>query len=303
MTEKDILEEVVSLISEQPTEFLNTLKVENGEWKSKEEIKKAAHDAYSERLKKVVDQQKGRAVRERMSETEKFLKENWGVESGESLEARIKTLVETIEAKGGKEKIVEKHVELTDESAKSNPIVQKLLKAEVQSRLLEAEKERDDWKKKYSEYIESEQRSKLDTSLFSEASNVFGAIKAALHKDPEKRERQVKTFVLGLKSQYSFKLDANGKPYPVNGAGEPLEDPKTFATISLAELIKRENIFDVNNFDPDKDSPSPSNQQPGNNRQVAPPTDTASFMKQLQAEKDPDKRRQIMEAYEAKLKG
>lgn len=298
------LEEVVSLISEQPaSEFVETLKNDNGEWKAKEEIKTALNEAYSNRLKKVVEEQKGRAVRERMTQAERFLKEKYGVESGDTLETRIEKLVESVQAKGGKEKIVEKTVELTEENALKNPVVEKLLKREVQERLAQAEKEANEWKAKYQEFISKTERERLDGAIQTEAANVLNGIKAALDKDPERRDKQIKMFLAGLKAVHKFKVDENGKPYPVNANGEPLEDEKTFSRITFADLVKRENIFGVHDFDPDKGSPGATSQTATSTSRSAPvPTDAAEFYKALKAEPDKLKRDAMMKAFEEKQK-
>ena len=299
----------MSLISEQPaTEFVASLKNDNGEWKAKEEIKEALNNAYSSRLKKVVEEQKGRAVRERMTQTERFLKEKYNVESGDTLEARIEKLVADIEAKGGsggKEKIIEKMVDLTEETAMKNPVVQNLLKREVQERLASKEKEAEEWKNKYQEFITRTERERLDGAIQSEAANVLVGIKAALDKDPERREKQLRMFLAGLKAVHKFKVDESGKPYPVNANGEPLEDDKTFSRVTFADLIKRENIFGVHDFDPDKGSPGATSQSANNSsnsRTVQVPVDASDFYKALRAEPDKLKRESMMKAFEEKQK-
>lgn len=301
--ENIIAEEVVRLLGQQPAEFLGTLKTENGDWKPEDEIKSAVNNLYSNRLKQVVDEQKGRAVRERMTTAEKFIKEKWGIESGESLEDRIAKLAETIEAKGGKEKIVEKKIELDEEGVKKHPAFEKLLKTEVVQRLSAVEKERDEWREKHTNYVQQQEERRLYSAVNGETATVLETIKAALDKDPSTRKKQVNMFVAGLRSQYRFKLDDNGKPYPVNEKGEPMEDD-SFSRITFADLVKKENIFGVHQYDPDKNSPSPSSQPSGTppaKYTGAVPKDNASFMAALRKEPDPAKKEALKVAYKQQI--
>lgn len=304
--ENIILEELVRLIGkQQPAEFLATLKSENGEWKPEAEIKKTVAETYSGRLKEVVDEQKGRAVRERMTQAEKYLREKYGIESGDTLEDRIAKLVEVTEAKGGKEKIVEKTVELDEAGVKKHPAFQKLLKDEVVERLSSAEKERDEWKTKYAAYIEQQERERLESALKLEAINVLTAIRAALDKDEAKREKQINMFVAGLRSQFKFKLDENGKPYPVNANGEPLENG-SFARITYSDLVKQENVYGVHQYDPEKNSPSPTSQQPGANQQQRILNGTgawtsAQYMDRLKEAKTEQEKQAIRDTYKKQM--
>lgn len=302
--EKVILEALAHLFKQPATEFVATLKGDNGEWKSEEEIKASLNNAYSERLKQVVDEQKGRAVRERMSGAEKFIRDKYGVESGDTLEDRIAKLVEEIESKGGKERIVEKTVELDEDGVKKHPAFQKLLKAEVVERLTTAEKARDEWENKYKTYVQKQEQERLVHAINAKASAALDGIKAALDSDPDKRQKQINMFVAGLRGQYNFKLDEKGDPYPVNDNGEPIEDA-SFARVTFADLVKRENIFGVHAHDPNKGSSSPSS-QPASGKQTvryqgAIPKSLPELTEALRKESDPSKREALKEAFKANM--
>lgn len=294
------LEEVVGLISKQPaSEFVASLKGDNGEWKPKDEILAELKKADKERLDTIAKGESGKAVRLRMKQAQKFLREQYGIESDtDELEDHIKLLVEKV-GKPGQEKIVEKLVELNEETALSHPVVKALLKGEVQKSTAELNKLLEDERGKLKTYIETQEAAKLDAVLIQDAEKYLVANKAALDKDPEIRAKQVKRFVAGLKTDYKFKLE-NGKPIPIDANGDPLAID--YKDISYADLVKQENIFGVHNYDPDKASAGASSQPPQNRGQKydgVVPKNMEEFTAMLSKEPDARKREAIKEAFKA----
>lgn len=294
------LEEVVGLISKQPAaEFVATLKGDNGEWKTKEEILVELKRADKERLDSIAKGESGKAVRLRMKQAQKFLREQYGVESDtDELEDHIKLLVDKV-GKPGQERIVEKLIELDEQKALEHPIVKNLLKTEVQKSTADLNKALEDERGKLRVYIETQEAARLDAVLIQDAEKYLVANKAALDKDPEIRAKQVKRFVAGLKTDYKFKLE-NGKPVPVDANGDPLAID--YKDISYADLVKQENIFGFHQYDPDKGSAGASSQQPQNRGQkydgVVPKT-MEEFTTMLSKEPDARKREAIREAFKA----
>lgn len=304
MTEPISMEEVVSLIFKQPAEFLATLKSEDGEWKPKDEVVAAIKKADKIRLDTIAKGESGKAVRQRLTQVQKFIRENYGVESDtDEVEDHLKLLVEKIGGQAGKEKVVEKLIDLTEDSALNHPIVQKLLKSEVPKHTSELQRLLDDEKKKFREYLENDNRKKLDNALIEEAGRVLNSTKAALDKDDTIRQKQIKRFVAGLRADFNFKLDENGKPFPVDEHGEPLQEG--YVEIPFSDLVKRENIFGVHNYDPDKSSPGATSQPPGSTQRlnVPIPADLNAFNEAIKAEKDPIRRKAILDAFKAKQTG
>jgi hypothetical protein len=295
------LEEVVGLISKQPAEFLGTLKTEDGEWKPKDEILAAIKKEDKARLDNVVKGEAGKAVRLRLKQAQNYIRENYGIESdAPEIEDHLKTLVESIKATSGKEKIVEKTVELTEETALQNHIVKNLLKSEVTKTTLELQRQLEDEKKKFQSYIEEDGKKKLDASLYEEALKVLTATKAALSKDETQRQKQIKRFVAGLKTDFNFKLDENGKPYPVDKEGEPLQEG--YVEVSFADLIKKENIWDNHNFNPELNSPGANSQPPTQKFAGQIPKDQTALqeaLRSLPGEANKAKRAELMTAFEA----
>lgn len=292
------LEEVVGLFSKQPAELVASLKGDDGEWKSKDEILGTLRKVDKDRLDTVAKGESGKAVRLRMKKAQDFIKQEYGIESdANEIEDHLKLLVEKL-GQPGKETIVEKLVELDEATALTNPIVQKILKSEVPKHTSELQRQLDEEKKRFKDYVDEDQRRKLDGVLYQEALKVLVSSKAALDKDEATKEKQVKRFMAGLKSEIKFKLDDNGKPYPVDANGEPLSE--NYQEVSFADLIKRENIFGVHNYDPDKDSAGATTQTRQQQRpNVQVPTTLEAYKEALNSEKDPAKKRAIMEAYVA----
>lgn len=293
------LEEVVGLISKQPAELIPSLKGENDEWKSKEEILAELRKADKTRLDAIAKGESGKAVRLRMKKAQDFIRTNYGIESdADEVEDFIKLLVEK-SGQPGKEKIVEKLVDLDEQKALEHPIVKALLKSEVHKATADFQKQLEDERGKMRAFIEEEGRKKLDAILFKEAEKALLASKAALDKDPSTREKQVRRFVAGLKTDYRFKLDENERPVPIDSTGEQLS--VNYQDVSFADLVKQENIFGVHHYDPDKGSPGASSQphakQPKYEGQV--PKTLEEFTAALAKETDPAKRLALREAYKA----
>lgn len=294
------LEEVIGLFPKQSaTELAVSLKDENGEWKSKDEILTALKNEQKKTLDTVAKGESGKAVRLRMKQAQNYIKENWGIESdANEIEDHLKLLVETVQGKAGKEKIVEKVVDLNEETALQNPIVKKLITAEVGKATSDYQRKYEEKEREFKSYIEQDKLRKLNSKLISEATRVLKANKAALDKDEAIQARQIKRFVAGLQSEIKFKLDENDNPIPVDENGDPLQEG--YVEISFADLIKRENIFGVHNYDPDKDSAGAVTRTPQQQRLNVPvPTDLASFKEAMANEKDPAKKKAILEAYTA----
>lgn len=293
------LEEVVGLISKQPAEFVASLKDDNGEWKPKDEVLTAIRKADKERLDTIAKGESGKAVRLRMKKAQDFIREQWGVESdAPELEDHLKMLVEKL-GKPGQEKVIEKLIDLDEHKALEHPVVKNLLKSEVQKSTSELQRILEEERNKFKSYVEEDQRKKLDASLVKYADQILATNKAALDKDPKTRDKQVKMFVAGLKTVYRFKLGEDGAPIPVDANGEPLSID--YKDVSFADLVKSENIFGVHNYDPEKGSPGAQSQQPPRQQRfdVQVPKSLEELTTALQAERDPQKRRAITDAFKA----
>jgi len=295
------LEEVVGLISKQPAELIASLKGDDGEWKTKDEIFKELRRADKERLDAVVKGENGKAVRLRMKKAQDFIREQYGVESDSpELEDHLKTLVEKM-GKPGQERVVEKLIDLDETRALEHPVVKALLKSEVQKTTAELNRQLEEKEKKHREYVEAEEQKRLDTILIQEAERTLAANKAALDKDPEVRAKQVKRFVAGLKTDYRFKMGENGRPIPVDSHGEQLA--QDYKDVTFADLVKQENIFGVHTYDPDKGSAGAQSQAPARQQRfdVPVPKSMEEYQAALTAERDPAKRIAIKDAYKASL--
>ena len=295
------LEEVVGLISKQPAELIASLKGDDGEWKTKDEIFKELRRADKERLDAVVKGENGKAVRLRMKKAQDFIREQYGVESDSpELEDHLKTLVEKM-GKPGQERVVEKLIDLDETRALEHPVVKALLKSEVQKTTAELNRQLEEKDKRHREYVEAEDNKRLDVILVQEAERILVANKAALDKDPEKRARQIKLFVAGLKAENRLKLGENGKPIPIDGNGDPLS--VDYKDVSYADLVKNANIFGVHTYDPDRGSAGAQSQAPARQQRfdVQVPKSMEEFTAAIAAEKDANKRIAIKEAYKASL--
>ena len=295
------LEEVVGLISKQPAELIASLKGDDGEWKTKDEIFKELRRADKERLDAVVKGENGKAVRLRMKKAQDFIREQYGVESDSpELEDHLKTLVEKM-GKPGQERVVEKIVELDETRALEHPVVKALVKSEVQKTTAELNRQLEEKDKRHREYVEAEDNKRLDVILVQEAERILVANKAALDKDPEKRARQIKLFVAGLKAENRLKLGENGKPIPIDSNGDPLS--VAYKDVSYADLVKNANIFGVHTYDPDKGSAGAQSQATARQQRfdVPVPKSMEEYQAALTAERDPAKRIAIKDAYKASL--
>lgn len=299
------VEEVVGLITKQPADFIPNLKGDDGEWKSKDEIFAAIRKADKDRLDAIAKGESGKAVRLRMKQAQNYIKENFGIESdAHEIEDHLKLLVESVQSKAGKEKIVEKLVELDEVSALQHPIVKGLLKSEVTKNTAELTRQLEDEKKKFQTFVEEGNRKKLDTQLMKWGEKALVDAKADLKKDVTEREKQIRRFINGLKADYKFKpSEAEDTPPIVLGAdGEPLQEG--YADVNYTDLVKRENIFRVLEFDQDKGSPSATTQTTTSQQRtnVPVPKTFEEFNEVIKKETDPDKRKAIMEAFEANTK-
>lgn len=291
------LEEVVGLITKQPADFIANLKSDDGEWKSKDEIWAAIRKADKDRLDTIAKGESGKAVRLRMKKAQDFIKENFGVESdANEIEDHLKALVEKL-GQPGKEKIVEKLVDLDENTALNHPVVKNLLKSEVAKSTAELNRQIEEKEKRYREFVEAETQKRLDNALLEGAAKVLTSIKAAVSKDDAIRKKQIKGFVAALKSSHKFKLDDSGNPVPVDANGDPLSE--NYIDVSFADLVKKENYFEVHAFDPEKSSPGATSQPTTNSqhRNIKVPTSQAEFQEALRQEKDSEKRKAITEAF------
>ncbi len=295
------LEEVVGLISKQPAELIATLKSDDGEWKTKEEVLAAIRKADKDRLDAITKGESGKAVRLRMKKAQDFIREQYGIESDAAeLEDHLKLLVDKM-GKPGETKTVEKIVDLDEEKALQHPVVKNLLKTEVSKTTAQLQKQLEDKDKEFKAYVEEDKRKKLDAVLMVEAEKILVSSKAALDKDPATKEKQIRRFVSGLKADFRFKLDDSGKPVPVDANGEILQEG--YNDVTYADLVKKENIFGVHQYDPDKGSAGASSQQQSKPQRYdgqVPKSDT-EYVAALQAEKDPQKRAALRDAYKASL--
>lgn len=301
--ENIIAEELVRLTGKQPAEFFATLKGEDSEWKSEDEIRKAVKELYDGKLQTVVKDQSGRAVRERMKGVQDYIRESYGVESDGKLEDHLAKLVEKVKS-DAPEKVVEKFKELDEAGLRKHPKFEELLKAEVTGRVSAAEQERDEAKKALNDYITAEETKKLDTALNVYANKALAGIKAKLSEDENVSARQVKMFVSYLKGAYNFRLADDGTPYPVNEKGDPLQN-SSYQDISFVDVVKAENTFELHQFDPNKQGAEAQTRQPeGRNRQPRPVgkfKDENDYFTQLKSAKTPQEKAELSAAYKAQF--
>jgi len=307
------VEEMVSLAlpGQQPAELIASLKGEKGEWKSKEELKSILPKVFSESIKSIVETQKGRAVRERLATAEKALMpflEEFGVSKEEQIETTVKKLVETVKARSGTEKIVEKTIELTEDALKNHPLHLKLAKQVVRDATAELTRERDEVKKIHADYVQKLEGKRLDKALYTFVNRELTAAKAILPNDPAKREAQIQGYLLTLKRQHNFKLDEqdeNETPFPIDAAGNPLED--NFTTVSMTELVRKTMPFDTHTYPPGYSTPGATTQTPKpaaiRTAQKVEEMSTADFRKAMAALSTDAEKETLSKAYYAFLDG
>lgn len=305
----------MSLFSKQPAEFIGTLKTEDGEWKPDAlELVKKGHkkfmDGVVERFETKLDkaeQEKGRVVRERMKKAEDHLStmlEKYGIEKSDVLEETLDSLVESIEAKSANNKR-----SLSDDEVKNLPLFRQALAEGIQNGVAKSNKDLqakyDLLNKEYTDYKGKEESKRMREVMLEWSEKYLSENKAAIEgKDLAKRREQITRLNRLIEIGYKVKVVEQGQPpILVNENDEPLVDKETYQPITYADIVKKESeiLFGVNNFDPTKNSPSPTSQPSGAVvRHIGKaPQSQSEYLDMIRAEKDPDKRRAITEAFKS----
>lgn len=300
------LEEVVGLITKQPAEVLESLKIEDGDVRTKDDFLPLLKRAQKDSLDKVVKDEKGQATRHRMKQAQDYIREKHGVESNsDRFEDHIEALVENIKGKAGKEVIVEKTVELTKEMLLKNHIVHEILNEAKPTMVADVQKKLEEKDKEFQAYVGKDHQKKIDRGLYEEAEKTLIELKADLEKEDseagkEKRKNQINLVVAGLKNMYSYRLnEETDKPIPLNKEGEPLREDYT--DITVKNLVERINPYRTLKFDQDKSSSGATSQTTSNTQRhgVPVPKTVSEYTAALAAEPDSAKRKAIMEAFNA----
>jgi hypothetical protein len=295
----DLLVAAVGHTTNNPTEFLATLKGENGEWKP--EAAGLIKNHLTQHLEKTVTEQKGRAVRERMLNAEKSIKpfaEKYGIQWGAILEENLESLLKAADEKAGKETVITKDVEITDDLIAKHPYFKTLVSKEIAHAIDKTEKEKQAILAEYTGFKTRLETEKVNAAVRQSVEEELVKIKADLSKDPARRKNQIDTFVTSLMATTPCKLDENGRPYPVDGNGDPLSE--NYLPVTFQELVAKRNPYEVHAYDPNKDGAGARTQAPGLGQpRIAPGqfTSNADFQAKLRAEKDPGKKALLTEAY------
>lgn len=303
MNEK-FLEAVASFITKTPTEFLGTLKTESGEWLEESEVIKLTTNALSKRMKDIRQSGKDEGLRTKGEEIEKFVKSKFDFTSDKKGTEFIEAFIaHRDEANKPEPKTIEKPIELTEETAKENPIVQNLIKDAVRNKTQELQKSLNEKDNEFKQYKADQYKEKVTGTVKSKAVNVLDKIKAVLEVEGEEGSRDKRIgFFLNALNYNNFKLDDKGEPIPINPeTGEQLEDPSNFQPVSFEDYIRSQNPYGVHRVDPQKSSASPSS---GNNRKPSTPNGIPNFnsreeMYEYVNALPPNKRQEKIEILEA----
>lgn len=299
-----ILKGLASLASKEPSEYLGTLKSEDGEFLPEDQlVAKLKEDISKHYLSKIEaakaqnEDQRKRGVRERGEEVESFIKKQYGIDTTGRVEDQIGALVEKIRSEV---QPIETPAELTRETALEHPVVKELFDSKLKEALIaktsQIDKEKEELQKQLEDYIATQEREKIQNAVKLEALTAFKDMRIRLEDDNKQTEPRTKA-LLRLLMLNDFKLDENGKPYPVNKEGKQLEN-EMMHDVSFTDLIKSINTYGYHEQDPNKGSASPSTKTGMPAGTKIRFEDSNDFIKRFNAARGEDKKK-LKEAWAA----
>jgi hypothetical protein len=293
---EELLVAGLSHTTKSPQEFIATLKDDTGEFKP--EAADLVKKHLSDHLKKVVEEQSGRAVKSRMTQIEKPLKsvaEKFHIQWDGELEANLTKIVEKFDEQPVKEVFVPKVEDITEEMIAKHPNFTKAVNAKV----VNTEKE---WSEKYANlnkefvtYKATNETKEVKKTVRQRAEEVLLANRAKLMEDATKRKLQLDVFVSGLSSNVNFKLDDNGEPYPVDGTGEQLMDG--YVPMTFQDFVLKNSIFEQHAVNPNYNGAGAQTQQVGN-KNVQTPKSMAELTQLTKNAKSDAEKEAYIKAYE-----
>lgn len=294
---EEILVAGLSHTTKSPQEFIASLKDENGEFKPEAADLVKAH--MGSHLKKVVDEQSGRAVKTRLTQIEKPLKsvaEKFGLQWEEGLEMNLTKIVEKFdEQQPVKEVIITKDVEITDDVIVKHPNFSKALSEKMRDREKLLNDKYELLNNEYSKFKSEVQTKEVKKTVRQRTEEVLVQNRAKLWDDPVKRKLQLDTFVNGISVGVNYMLDDNGEPFPVDRNGEQLMDG--YVPMTFSDYVLKQSIFDQHAANPNYNGAGAQTQSVGS-KNVQTPKSLAELDKLTAEAKSPAEKEALIKATE-----
>lgn len=202
-----------------------------------------------DKFKRISDQQRGRAKREVLTDFEKQIRQNFGVEKDDlqGLDL-VKHLVNSKQPQSP---------ELTPEAIKSHPFFREAMKAKNE----ELQKISND----FEGFKTNQQRQQTRAEVERKARALLLGLNPVLSKDETRKSNQIKLFLSSLNG--NFKLDGD-QIKVLNDNGEELLD-NSYNPINFNSFVKSNagNFFDFHEVDPSKRSPTDKSQHKAPNNE------------------------------------
>lgn len=258
MTVLELTEVIADLTNTAASEVSANLKAnaEGDELKPKAEIENYLKGLFGNKFQEVAKTNLGRAKKEVLSEFEKKLTEQFGVEST----AKGLDLVQAIVSAKSQEAAQAAGVkldELKEIDLLKLPTVQNIVRGKLQ--------EKDTQLTELQKQLQQIETDRVNTAKREILQREWLGLNPILAKDETTRQRQIGGFLKTVDLDRFKLVEQNGirTLQPLNSEGEQLLNPQTFNPISLHDRIREIDLFGFHQQNPNNGSPSPVSAQGG----------------------------------------
>lgn len=283
----EVLAQLFLTNKQDQTEFLAALKDADGDNFKAGDALKEALIPYSQKLrqhfkKEGIDETTRRLNTkwEKQFDEEGFTPQSQGVEIIGEWKNYVKSKIKPTE------KVVTKEVELTEETAVQNPVVQRLIATRTQI----VSKEKDTKIEELTTKLQAQHNARVEDALRKGIIEVAKSAKINLGDNATTVNARTRSLMREAKSKaHDFKINQEtGEITPLGKDGSPLKDSQLFNEMSFYDFIVKEvnedgNLFPISQVDPSKNSPAPpqNNTPPRANQHGKRFADQDDFQKQF----------------------